>query len=187
MRNLLFAIAVLLFCVEVSAKAPGQRTPLLDRIDECYEDNLRPRDAAYCADLALARALRKGGGQPISRSSKVFYCSEHSDPQLGYVILGPDGEITRREVIKTFTVGDDDQERVACQNELKVAENVVASGLSSSCRCDQANDPNLTVLFEDRDFNIFARVTINRLTAGDDLQEKRDCQNLSQTLPVCNL
>lgn len=168
---------------------------LSDKIEDCYDNNSSHSDASYCADMNLVRVIRslrrrikqlEGGSNHGATASTFFRCDASSDPKLYRTVVGPEGSTLRNDLIQTFTNGNDDQERINCQNELFKKTATLAIGTSVICSCSNSGDPSLNIEIINSEFETVKNLSLNTFTVGSNPQERRDCRNMKNELPICN-
>ena len=97
------------------------------------------------------------------------------------------GQILRTSNIRTYTEGDDNQERKACGQAALQQSVQVSSSLRAECVCSSDSDPVLQLVLMTQRFEEVKKVNLLTFTDGDDNQERRSCEIAVQSEAVCQL
>ena len=196
MTKILYVLTLSLLIPGVSWAQGRPADPLKRRIQGCYSRNIGdPATAAHCADGELARAIgrltrrvnRMDGDDDRRRprAGTIYSCSNDTDPILYKTTINSRGEVLRRDPVKKFTEGDDVAERQACYVALLRKEQSLPGRSTSTCSCTSDTDPALKLEVLDEDYQTIYSTNLHVFTAGDDRQERRDCQASLSRFSIC--
>ncbi len=124
------------------------------------------------------------GNSSGSEFTRVYSCSDQSDPALYRTIFDSQGQEVRFDKLGVYTQGGDDQEKRACEAELSQSE--LGESMRGTCRCEShGGDTQLYFELVDQGFETVAGVKINTFTVGGDDEERNDCLAMAQSLAIC--
>lgn len=127
-------------------------------------------------------------GNHHDRISKIYGCDNSDDTQMLEYIVDQNGDILRENVVKTFTVGYDEDEKMACRQEVLSKKHEINFGERTACICDNSSgDSDIVLQILDRKYQVIKSFTLGRFVEGLDDEEKRNCQNETRTNPLCNI
>ncbi len=124
------------------------------------------------------------GSSTTSEFTRVYSCSDQSDPVLYRTIFNSNGEEVRFDKLGVYTQGSDDQEKRACEAELSQSE--LGESMQGTCRCENSGgDTQLYFELVNENFETVAGIKVNTFTVGGDDEERNDCLTMAQSLAIC--